>query len=1385
MVSERNKSIRIKLKKKPIERMSFEKVLYKYEEPHGPGDVYFIWQKTQGSLLATTGNDGSVAIFNRQGEMLERIILPGLCSGFAWDNDGEVLGIITATSPTITLWNANTMQKTSIESGLRDPLSCVVWSKQDQILAVGTARGNLAIYNHKTGKRIPVLGKHSKRITCGAWSAQNLLALGSDDKTFSLSNEEGDSVRVVQLRDVPSDMYFAEMANDDRISGDNAISMIIGKRTLYLYYLPEPDSPTELGFQSRYGSLLQHKWFGDGYILLGFSNGHVVAISTHPKDIGQELWQVKNHKELLTGLSYCPALEIVASCGDDNIKIHSITNLHETEKIITVPDHSGVQMIDWSSDGQLLAITTMTGSVYIYVTKLPCKYAVSAPRIAILSSLAEVSIYVYSPDKSKSIPYRQTLETEPQFLALGPYHLAVGVDKHMWFYDLGKTFGDKPELLSERDFSQSIQDVRLNADYCAVYSRPQLVLQAIVADNPNVKDKLMQTFPNAVPTLNDAVITCYCLTQEYLIFATDIGHLLYFSLEKWEVCTTYRHSMGITKMFTDSEGTKLIFIDDHAQGYVFLPAFEEAIVIADFPKKCELCLWDLANTNHFITYNERNVDTHVFVRYSVNGRHTLKAGETKLNPSQIPLMLCDGEMVLYIDGGQYATQTLSTHLVIPGSSQASNLKNQLNLRKYNEAFATCEKINLRGSWMEIIQQALMDLEPTTALRACRRIGEIGMVKVLEDIRYVEDVNMVSGFCCMLLEKYEEAKEFLLKGSYTKDALDICRDMLQWEQALLLAHKYEPDQVPFIAREYAQQLEFNGNYTDALYHYEKAFKEDLLESADTKQLIKSSPEFEEHIRLCKMGIARTSIRAGDFRRGIQYAVELNDKQLLFDCAELLATVGHITEAAGLYERGGYYDEACSHYISLKMWNKIANILPSVKSTKLHALYAKAKESDGQFEDAIRSYRIAGDLEACVRIYLDHLCDPHSASEIVTESRSMESAKLLAKFYQKIGDIDQALQFLVLCGCVEEAFSLAQRHNKLKRHGELLERYENAKSSDYLALAQYFEGEKYTLLAGKYYFLAREFSKALRFLLKASAFSNEESQALSMAIDCVATSNNEQLSAQLIEFLLGEVDGSPKDPRYLFRLYMARRHYKDAAKTAVIIANQEQLSGNYKLARDLLYSMYQELRRNNLSVTAEMRHNLILLHRYALVRIHVKLGNHLLAAKLLVQVAANISQFPEHVIPIITSTVIECHRSGLKKSAFIYASMLMRPEYRNNLDARYSKKIESIVRKAPKGIKNFRDEIDDETMECPVCDANLPNMEVNCFSCKTILPICIATGQHITKQHMTSCPSCDFPCFRAEMENILSELNECPMCGENVAPEKLLDVEDIRPYILPST
>lgn len=97
----------------------------------------------------------------------------------------------------------------------------------------------------------------------------------------------------------------------------------------------------------------------------------------------------------------------------------------------------------------------------------------------------------------------------------------------------------------------------------------------------------------------------------------------------------------------------------------------------------------------------------------------------------------------------------------------------------------------------------------------------------------------------------------------------------------------------------------------------------------------------------------------------------------------------------------------------------------------------------------------------------------------------------------------------------------------------------------------------------------------------------------------------------------------------------------------------------------------------------------------------------------------------VVPILTSTVIECQRAGLQKSAFTFAVMLMRPEYRSQIDTKYSKKIEAIVRKTPRGVKEMDDAQPDESQPCPICNANLPVMDVNCFQCNTTLPICVAT------------------------------------------------------------
>ena len=75
-----------------------------------------------------------------------------MCTGLGWDKDGDLLAIINDKSGVIFVWEANSRRSTplQLDSGFRDTLTFMIWSKIGPQLAVGTAKGNLLIYNHQT-----------------------------------------------------------------------------------------------------------------------------------------------------------------------------------------------------------------------------------------------------------------------------------------------------------------------------------------------------------------------------------------------------------------------------------------------------------------------------------------------------------------------------------------------------------------------------------------------------------------------------------------------------------------------------------------------------------------------------------------------------------------------------------------------------------------------------------------------------------------------------------------------------------------------------------------------------------------------------------------------------------------------------------------------------------------------------------------------------------------------------------------------------------------------------------------------------------------------------------------------------------------------------------
>jgi WD40 repeat protein len=66
------------------------------------------------------------------------------------------------------------------------------WSKSSSgspVLAVGTVKGNLQLYNIRERRRTPIVGKHTKRVCCGVWSS-SVLAMAALDKTVRAEDKQ-------------------------------------------------------------------------------------------------------------------------------------------------------------------------------------------------------------------------------------------------------------------------------------------------------------------------------------------------------------------------------------------------------------------------------------------------------------------------------------------------------------------------------------------------------------------------------------------------------------------------------------------------------------------------------------------------------------------------------------------------------------------------------------------------------------------------------------------------------------------------------------------------------------------------------------------------------------------------------------------------------------------------------------------------------------------------------------------------------------------------------------------------------------------------------------------------------------------------------------------
>ena len=135
--------------------------------------------------------------------------MPEICYLLQWDIDGQLLAVSCEGQGHALLYAVPTRRAARLETGLKvaimptvlihipiawdafagdssvcmqaQPLTCLAWSQTQQTLAAGTEKGSLILFNVGRRKREVLQGKHSRAVTCMAWSCTGLLAVAARD----------------------------------------------------------------------------------------------------------------------------------------------------------------------------------------------------------------------------------------------------------------------------------------------------------------------------------------------------------------------------------------------------------------------------------------------------------------------------------------------------------------------------------------------------------------------------------------------------------------------------------------------------------------------------------------------------------------------------------------------------------------------------------------------------------------------------------------------------------------------------------------------------------------------------------------------------------------------------------------------------------------------------------------------------------------------------------------------------------------------------------------------------------------------------------------------------------------------------------------------------
>jgi WD repeat-containing protein 19 len=592
-----------------------------------------------------------------------------------------------------------------------------------------------------------------------------------------VSTTEGDALDQAPVASVPVEIRFSRVKSVSKSNfSEGSVSANLSK-TLLLVDVRSSKKPLELDFSKKYGDIVRHEWFGDGYIFLGFSLGYIVVLSTFSEEVGREVYSRKMHSRSFYDIAVSKESNLVATCGDDGIAFLDMSDLqriHEDERLriaMRPSGQSGVPMkLEWTSDGQILSVGTHAEKLLSYLVRVPTLVAARGSDVVFLVSLREVAVRSLITGEVKS---NHKIDIEPDFLAIGPAHVAVGMNNQVWFYDI-RGLSSK-EVLS-KEFIGTIEKVAISMFFVAVLCDGQVFLQVFDAtrqsfvgpSGPKTSGRIQRAFPET----EEKCVTCMHLDDKFLIYGTSTGSLVYFSLEDWSVVNEYHHPCGIRRIYPNKSSIRCVLFDEANNAFVYSALDDHLVSFEVDGFDPNDALWDLEIPGVFaVTSASRKVarmysyapqsrlGPRVDECFHPDEKHSVYEVETSSeNP---PLCLSSGFFRANMASGVSEIPTdiydtkIGKHMTRDQVETRFYWALQLNLLEF--AWDAALVLSKSSHWNTLARKAMNLLDVEMAIKSYQKANEIGMVIALMPLQNEGEKALLSGHLSLLLGEYDVAQ----------------------------------------------------------------------------------------------------------------------------------------------------------------------------------------------------------------------------------------------------------------------------------------------------------------------------------------------------------------------------------------------------------------------------------------------------------------------------------------------------------------------------------------------------------------------------------------------------------------------------------------------------